>query len=481
VTADRAFLLDRCLQSYCKNLKTYARRAEIVVMDDSKSDSARAEYLQCLQALECDYPILYAGLAEKRSYIEALVQRGIDPVVARFAVLGELEMAICTTGANRNCILLDAIGTSVLSVDDDTICMTAPHPERSCAVHFRGHENPRDIWFYENRDELIASMQWKAYDLLAEHERILGKRLTQIASQLPEAADFKNACDHILAGAMSGEGRVVATMTGMAGDSGAGAAHRFFLSNERVVDRLAESEATAKRAFASREVLWVAPCHCVAHSPQCQGAGLGLANHTLLAPFFPVGRNQDGVFGALNLVSPSAFLGHVPLALFHDPAPPKRYERLPLFRIANLVLCIIRPIFSRESSTMEGLLRLIGSELLEAARLPDVEFWDWVSAAMGRNQQRLIRALQRARKQLDDGPAFLQKEIETCCEHLATSLRNHDCIPYEFQALPRESARQKTRELVQKAGQLFYAWPDLTAAAHDLKAKGVRLSRMVKR
>jgi hypothetical protein len=449
-------------------------------MDDSQSDAARLEYLRALKELECADQVRYSGIKEKVSYVQQLSGHGIDPEIARFAVLGDFGAKYCTTGANRNCILLDTVGELVLVADDDTVCKTAPHPEREDCISFGGHQNPREVWFYGTREELSAAAKWEPCDLLGEHERILGKKLVDIMSHTPKnQLRLGKACNHLIDSFESGDARVTATMTGMAGDSGAGGAQRFLLSSRSVLDRLAESDAASRRAFASREVLWVARSHTITHSPQCQGAGLGLANDDLLPPFFPIGRNQDGVFGVLNLLTFNAFVGHIPVAVFHNTAAGRKYERFPPFRIANLILSLVW-LTPPQNVSLRTALCSLGNNLLEIGNLPEQEFRDFLASTVSRSETKILRMVDLNRSKMTNCPPYLEKEIEDYRAYVLAHLADRDCfIPDEFLQFPPEQAREKTRQLVCKAGQLFLVWPDMVEASRHLKEKGVRLSARV--
>lgn len=481
LTADRTAQLQRSLASYSENYRSYGRQVEIIVMDDSRSEASRRQSLQCLRHTEGGRPVQYGGSKEKLSYIGELARQGIDPAIARFAMLGTFGAESCTTGANRNCVLLDTVGELVLMADDDTICKIVPHPQRDGMVKFGGHEIPREAWFYNTREEVSASAKCEPCDLLGEHERMLGKRLVNIISQTPaNRVDIATACKHLLAGLQHGDAKVVFTMTGMAGDSGAGCAQNVILSSKRVLAELNENEAAFQRALASREVLWVARSQTITHSVQCQAAGLGLANGELLPPFFPIGRNEDGVFGSLNLLLPTSFQGHVPVALLHDALPGRQYQRLPPFRMANLILSLVAYTAPAQNRTMQTTLRSIGRSLLEISAFPGQEFWDSVFTAVSRSHARTVRMLQLSSRRVTNCSPYLQAEIEKYQEHIFASLTaRNGSVPEEFHGLPPELARERTRELVQIAGHLFFAWPDLVAAARDLKRKGMRLTKSV--
>jgi hypothetical protein len=53
---------------------------------------------------------------------------------------------------------------------------------------------------------------------------------------------------------------------------------------------------------------------------------MGLDNRSLLPPFLPVGRNEDGVFGVtLGLTDENALFAHLPYGVIHDSQRPSSY------------------------------------------------------------------------------------------------------------------------------------------------------------
>jgi len=229
VTANRPTALIRSYQSYLTNFQTYNREPAVLVMDDSKSMAARSEYLQGLRQAGSCATVRYSGATEKQAFIEQLAQQGIDPVVASFALTGASALPLCTTGANRNCVLLDTLGELVLTADDDTICALVQHPERDEILRLGNHENPREVWFWGSRAE-VASRLDAGRDLLGEHENLLGRSVGQVAAGMPDTAvDGQRSCMHLLAALSDDDAEIVVTIPGMAGDSGAGCAQRFLL------------------------------------------------------------------------------------------------------------------------------------------------------------------------------------------------------------------------------------------------------------
>jgi hypothetical protein len=483
VTAERPETMSRALASYRGNFQEYERDPAILILDDSKSDRARSRYLDSAKRSGPTRNVRYAGRKEKLEFVERLVDQGIDRSVANFALLGGSVPPAVTTGANRNCVLLDLTGEFLLLADDDTVCTFVAHPEPRATLKLGNHESPREIWFYRTREEVITAANSQRCDLLKEHENLLGRSLPELLVPLPTSCiDSDDACKHLLEATGRTEARVVLTMPGVAGDSGARYAQRFLLASERALRQLNESESAAELAFTSREVLWVAPEPTINHSSHCQAGGLGIANTELMPPFFPIGRNQDGVFGVLNMLSQNSFFGHLPIALLHDAERGRTYQPLPSFDISELIISLIHSLFPRQYGGIGSSLCSIGKDLLQIGRLADRDFWEIVITSASENAARNLRLLDLRRKRMDHCTTFIQREFDRYRDYVFASLTTAPYfVPIEFVDLPVEFAREEIRKLVQRTAQLFCAWPDLVKASQYLKSKGIGIAREIDR
>jgi hypothetical protein len=148
-TSGRTGLVERCIESYAAHARKFGRSVKFVV---AGADRQRLEEWTCVMG-----------------------EAGIDPAIARFALLGEAAglppgMAR-NTGANRNALLLECAGEAFLSVDDDTLCRFARSPASrgGLAVHSKG--NPLEMWFGPDLPRLDEAAD---LDLLADLGRSLG-------------------------------------------------------------------------------------------------------------------------------------------------------------------------------------------------------------------------------------------------------------------------------------------------------------------
>jgi hypothetical protein len=478
-TADRVAPFREALESYAANFRDNGRSPSLLVADDSRGLSVQHEYRTITRQCCADQNIRYIGRHERRLYAASLAKKGIDPLVSQFAILGEFGgQALRTLGANRNSILLDTAGEHVFLVDDDTLCRCVMHPDSRAELALASHEYPRDAFFFSDRRALLQAMEWRTCDLLGLHERMLGRDIADLVAERPvHCADLDQACNHLLWSIEEGGGTVDVTLGGLAGDAGAATAIRF-LTAPRIVKRLLESESLFRTAFDSREVLEVVPVETVTHFAMCQATTAGLANRRTLPPFLPIGRNSDGVFGVLlALTGRNSFFGHVPVAIFHNAETGRTYDALPPFRCAELVISLAAHVTSFRGAGAEASLRMLGSQFQEVANLRDAEFWHVLFEAVSAGAATHVRSIESVFRTLGDPPQYWKDKVIEVHREMARQILRNDCIPAELRReASADEARQLTREFVRLFGVFLAAWPDMLAAARELKNEGMRLS-----
>jgi hypothetical protein len=155
--------------------------------------------------------IRYGGRKKKSRFAAALAaESAVPPEIIRFALFGD-ERCTRSTGANRNALLLDAAGSLVLAVDDDTLCRIAPAPGSEAGLSFFSGYDPSEFWFFPDRGGATESVSFAGIDVLGCHEALLG-----------------SAVDG-LGGLAETSGRVVMTLNALVGDSGM-ASPRYYLT-----------------------------------------------------------------------------------------------------------------------------------------------------------------------------------------------------------------------------------------------------------
>jgi len=482
LTANRRSALKRALLSYFDNFRVHERCVQIVVMDDSRPPQeglCDANLVSSIQGLRL------AGQREKEQYVEELTRIGVDPETSRFAVLGKWRDGLCSIGANRNAALLDTIDEMILVADDDTECRFVSRPNPNNHLTFSSGGNPRETWFFEDRGQLLHEVQPDngGCDILGQHERLLGRKISELIANGPwHGINVRDACVDMIRALETLTGKIVGTMPGIAGDSGMCSPISFLSAAGSTRERLARDERSYRTAFRSREILGLVPTFTAMFSRFCMGTSIGIDNSDTIPPFFPIGRNEDGVFGALvSLMKPTLLMGHIPVAVFHNPPTQRAYKMIPEFRISELIISLLLSLSSTRRRGSRELLRYFGMELTAISKLSHPDFWLLVSGAHTRQLQKHLRQLESSVRD-SRCPGYWRIDLcERADQILSGTVQQDACVPAELkQMFPIELAKEETKRLVAEAGALFYSWPDLLEAASQLRKRGIRISRNVR-
>jgi hypothetical protein len=470
VTRDRLSSLVACLESYLQNCQRHARSPEFVVADDSPSVEGADSTKAALRSLanRCNARIRYAGRQEKLRFAAALAaESAASPDIIRFALFGDGHCAL-STGANRNSLLLDAAGTLVLAVDDDTLCRIAEAPHRESELSFFSGYDPSEFWFFPDRDRATQAASFVDTDVLGCHETLLGSTLADLGSPAGTG------------------GRVAMTLHGLIGDSGMASPRYYLTLTGPSRDRLVASEQAYRSAMESREILRCVRRPTIVAGPFCMTTFLGLDNRLLLPPFFPVQRNSDGIFGLmLQKCVDGSRVAFLPWILLHAPEPPRAFAPDDLWtdaatvRTADIVIaCVLGHEAPAGQLTTETRLTTLGKHLrwLGSLKLPDFE-------AQLRTVQQFrkfgfITALHGQLQAYGESPRFWADDVRRTIDVLSKASTADDLL------VPRDlrhgrdagAARPLSQELVGKFGEVLEAWPAMIAAAKRLRASGCRLT-----
>jgi hypothetical protein len=442
-------------------------------MDDSPGEEAANRTRAALRLLadEFNARLRYAGRREKTRFASALAaESGVSPETIHFALFGD-ERCWRSTGANRNCLLLDTAGSLMLAVDDDTLCRIAPAPEFETAPTFFPGYDPSEIWFFPGRVSATQSVSCVDVDILACHEPLLGSDVAGLGAPTDTG------------------GKVAMTLHGLVGDSGMASPRYYFSLTGSSRDRLVASPQAYRSAFESREILRCASRPTITTGPFCMTTFLGLDNRQLLPPFFPAQRNSDGIFGiTLRKCVDGSHVAFLPWILLHAPEPPRTFSPDDLWADSTAVRMpdiVIDSMLAHESP---------GGRMATPARLADLgKHLQWLGSMSLQEYEARLRTVQHFRNfafitvlesQLQTygaSPDFWADDMRRMIALMSKASTAEDYL------VPRDlrenddagAARQLGQELVRKFGELLEAWPALVAAATRLRANGRPLAEAV--
>jgi hypothetical protein len=435
-----------------------------------------------LQALRDHYRVslAYAGPEERARFADAIVgQTGLSPEDVRFGLLGAEGFSI-TTGASRNALLLHAVGAALLQVDDDTVASLAPCPEATDGLALTSAYDPTEFWFPAENEALPAPAQER--NVLAVHEHLLGKGLTEAGEAAPELVD---AGTSFLRNLRSRSGRVRITAAGVMGDSGMGSPSYFLGSEGPTRARLLRSERVYRHALARQQVLRSVRRLTVSDGAFCMALNLGLDNRTLLPPFTPVQRNQDGVFAALvRACFTDSYFGHLPWLLLHQAPTNRRCLPEDMLRSAaevtsGQVLQALVGSFAPGPNRADACksLRALGHSLEDWGSAAPDDFEELVRLIMWNQASRRAVHLESQLRQMQGQPGFWAEDVRRVLAIWQETLPDRRYVaPKDLAAPSSEEAFRRLQQLVLRFGRLLQIWPEMVGAAHQLRNRGHRLA-----
>jgi len=477
---NRTAFLERAVRGFAENARAYGRQPDFLISDNSPTteQSGRFRALAAGLTKETGSPILFAGEEEKRRFAAALIRGGqIDPEAVEFALFDPLKTGF-SCGANRNALLLASAGRMICSIDDDVICRMAVCPEPGAANLFCfSDRDPYARWLYPDREATLSEAKWVDRDFLGLHEEMLGRDASAFFQDGP-SIDFTMAGDEFLRRIHSVTGTVRATYTGHIGDPGIPTSTYYLYYDEDNRRRLVESEAHYRSVFGSRSVLSVVSMRGIGDASVSPGMAMAFDQRELIPPFFPVLHAEDFSHGAaLWQCCPGSWIGHLPVALYHEPGTGKpillpgdlgREKRAVIFEFAHLLRGLILSIEMPEHLDAAGRMRLLSRQLAEHATLPPEDFAEFL------RDQALMHASGRCEylaRELDEdheAPDFWREDVEALIEHLRDALTDEDAgIPLDMKGPPLDETRALMQKLIGSYALLLQEWPGMVEAARE--------------
>jgi hypothetical protein len=374
-------------------------------------------------------------------------------------------------------------------MDDDTLCQTAVLAEPPKTIALSSMTDPTDCRFYADRGQLTRSVRPTDADILSCHEKLLGRSISGCLSALGRGSALD--VDRVTPASVHFFGRpsgvVRASVSGYWGDSGIASPHVVLELTGESRELLMRSKEHYARAKESREVFRSVSRHTISDSTMFIPMNAGLDNRSLLPPFFPVGRNSDGIFAVtLRLCAEDAFIGHVPFAVLHSPHEQRGYAQDSIQfaapRLAEIVPAILDAFSPPPGpATMSGRLSRLGELLLDIGSLKIEEFKEYVESLWAGSASRYIGHLEYLLDLHHGTPDFWAEDVRAFIDNLM------NFTVHESAAVPRELLEKQTpaqaietcRRIVRRFGELLRWWPVIDGAARRLRETGTRLARPI--
>lgn len=491
-TAGRPALLDKALRSYIGRTHGNRRELEYVVFDDSKNREARLASLEVAQKIrrQLNVHVRFSGFEERTAYVQRLSEySGVSREILTYGLLREKGY---TLGQNRNALLLDTVGLLFFGADDDTLCVPVLPPYRTRqGPTFCLGSDPSDFWCFRDIGEAHDSARFVDDDFLEGHEQLLGLKACNV-----DGGELVASSGELPAPQLgNGRNRVAVTVNGLFGDCAWGSPfglwHEpigYLAFNGGSLERLIHSEEFYRQATLSRQLLRVTSRPLVSDVSFSMLTFWGLDNRELLPPNVPNHRGQDLIFGqVLWMCFNEVLVGHVPLALVHDPQPPRRFWPGEMSRSAagidscRLMIEGLRLCELRDELISPALrLKALGQHLVCLAQLPDRALGEKLTKSLRHSNRLFANKLKERTQQMKERHSFYVADVIHYFEKVKTAEAREDYwLPLDMFSFDGSGTTARVRKAFGQYGKLLDAWPSIVEGAKALRSEGVRLSRPV--
>ena len=459
-------------------------------MDGSQSAATRKAYREMLLSLKKLHQVKlsYAGLEEKLFFAKKLMGAGeLPPDLIKFSLF-DTEKCGQDYGVSRNALFMHTVGDLFLSVDDDTVCSIAPSPELNSGLAFARGQDPGEIRVFPDRKSAKDAVEVGENDFLAIHEAVLGKDVSTLTRCFMKGPDSSEDADRQIANIPESDNpRVLITYNGWTGDCAWGSPIPYLILTGKSFEHLTRSEPDYRSACTSREILrYVDRVTLTDAMAFMMTIFAGFDNRDLLPPFLPVKRGEDTVFGVtFSMCFEHAYAAHLPWVLHHSPVENRRFWLGEIFRsssgidFSTLILACIKSVeFGPADDTEVRRLKKLGKRLEQVASTSIQDFEEFAHAQILRELSTFTDGLEGRLKELNNAPKYWADDVERYIDTLRESLSDKQSfVPLDLlYGRTISEARELTRRLVCKFGQLIHWWPEIMEASRSLRSQGHRLA-----
>ena len=480
ITSDRPEKLVTCLRSFRER---YGSEIELAVFDDSTDPNGAAANRRVLAEAGAKGPTAYAGLEEKTRFVNELVARsGVDGAVIR-AALTDFDGFNFHCGANRNAVLLDAAGDAVVLVDDDTTARVAQPADAADGMRMSSQYDAWSLRLFRDLNAALNAATWQDVDLIALHRRVLGRSLAaavcrplvgQDSAEDDAHLDLNDADVGLIETFANGRGRVIATATGVVGDSGMGLPLYFLTLQGQPREALLEDYESYR---ATRAVHRGAAAMTFSNSELFMGAHVGLDVRGLIPPFPPVLRNSDGVFGSLlKACFPESCIAFLPWQVEHAPPETRGItfaestRSVSRVRANDLIIAI-----ARLSDPAPGVndpsirLRAFGQYLVALGASAAGDFDTFIRQQIVGTIGGRIERLTRVVNSHGGEPVQWADDCASVIAEAERALTDDDLTVADVPGATTGESYRRFQRLVRRFGEVIEAWPTLLRESANLR------------
>ncbi len=333
-TCDRPAQLKRLLDSLDQQQQRFGHRHRYIVVDDSRDNQSQQQnQLLCSNyASNTNLYVEYYGLQQQTDFHNKLTQAfpdNLDTINWLLTRSDDLSEDIFSGGRLLNHIVLLAAGKRFTLFDDDAVCQPYHSPEMKHRWSFKAQ--PKDCWFYEDRDLMFSEIVSADLDPLTRHLDVLGKPLGQVTDDLSAVELSIDALDGVTSQDgenLKPETSILVTRNGTFGDPGTSSMNWIYQQDGKTLEHLTEEDERFKR-YSGNRTTWLGS-HCfraVNENALMTTTLTGIDGSQLIPPTGSYYRNEDYLLSRLlKFIHPSSVIFEFPWGLPHLPEPPRQWH-----------------------------------------------------------------------------------------------------------------------------------------------------------
>jgi hypothetical protein len=250
-----------------------------------------------------------------------------------------------------------------------------------------------------------------------------------------------------------------------------------------------KNENVFKDLLSHREVLRTIEQPYIYPLRKCMMTAFGLDQRNLLAPFFPLFRQEDSIFGdVMSFVDRESLMMHLPYTLDHLPETGRQYSAIyfegksefwPVHALEEAFRSV--PL----SSLIVDRKRALKTLGLHVESVGESSVRDYQMKMRAAHWNRIAQSISYYEYLLDthkEMPPHWRKFVFELRQKTRQNLNYPAFLapPWLVMSLGQESAERKVKNWVSQYGRLLQAWPDIWEAALGLKQKGQTLSKKIR-
>ena len=355
------------------------------------------------------------------------------------------------TGTHRNAAILSTVGQKFIFSDDDVLCQF--HKIKNNERKIKLDMNDIRTRYFENKNILDLTIDYKKElnlkELIDSHEYLLNLIL-------PE----KNM-------------KVLSTMTGVHGESVSdtpkGLLRRIHTKNK---------EDLYKEAKINRLLLSYSENYLIRKKPHFVSMYSAFNNEEILPPFFPIARNQDGIFAAAMMACmPNSMIGQVPWVAKHQPFPARNYKKGEIsnyrFKLNTLIVSLLNSYSKSEYTNKKNTENLnigdnrykeVGEYLEKFANKNNDDFINFIQKYISTNIDKATLSLGKFLVSNNNYSEEWQRDIRKYLLNAQEYKKSSQFgIPHELINENRSFSEniELTKSLISMYGKLLKHWPEI--------------------